>query len=309
MQFPVDLAVAQTARDVPSGAYAYEPKFDGWRSAVHVARGRLQSRNGTDLTRRFPEIASAATALDEDVVLDGELVAVLSDGAAHRLDFAALQAGPQRRRNRGVSVYFLVFDLIAQHGTDLRAKPYEQRRARLLELFSTPGGQVQCVPATRDRQAALKWLAPELGTVGIEGVVSKSLVGTYRGRRSGWWKTRVTTTEEAVVLGVTRDAVVLGRPDRRGRWQAVGLSQPLPHQLRSALASRLRAAGEPTTAPGLIAGLPGTDDVRYQPAEPELVVEIATDSAVEFGRYRHRPAVVRLRDDLAAEALQPLANR
>ncbi|MEU9015652.1 hypothetical protein AB0D12_39455 [Streptomyces sp. NPDC048479] len=52
-----------------------------------------QSRNLRDLTAAFPEIASAATALGEDAVLDGE--AVIHRGG--RLDFAALQARMNRR--------------------------------------------------------------------------------------------------------------------------------------------------------------------------------------------------------------------
>lgn len=295
MEFPVALAVAQSLPELPLGPYSYEPKYDGWRAAMHVARGRMHSRSGTDLTHRFPEVADAADKIG-DLVLDGELVAVR--GQPPRLDFAALQTGPSRRRAQGVSVYLMAFDLLACDGTDLRGQPYHHRRGLLQQQLQTRGGgRIQLAPATTDPATAQEWMDPAYGAVGIEGVVSKSFEGRYQGRRSGWWKTRVTTTEEAVILGVTAHAVVLGRPDHRGRWKAVGLSQPLSTALRRELADRLHALGDPETLPGIIAGLPGSDDVTYQPTQPKLVIEIRVDSALEFGRYRHQPVAVRLRED------------
>lgn len=296
MQFPIQLAVARSLPEIPLGPYSYEPKYDGWRAGLHADRGRLHSRNGTDLTDRFPDIADAADRIGE-LVLDGELVALT--GQPPRLDFAALQTGPSRRRAQGVSVYLLVFDLLACEGTDLRGQPYHHRRALLhQQLQARAGGRIQLVPATTDPQAAQEWMDPAYGSVGIEGVVSKSLEGRYHERRNGWWKTRVTTTEEAVILGVTAHALVLGRSDHRGRWKAVGLSQPIPAPLRHELADRLRPHGDPATLPGIVNGLPGSEDVTYQPTRPQLVVEIEVDSALEFGRYRHRPVVARIKDQL-----------
>ncbi|WP_409467369.1 hypothetical protein [Streptomyces sp. HC307] len=49
-------------------------------------------------------------------------------------------------------------------------------------------------------------------------------------------------------------------------------------------------------------GLPGADPVRYLPVKPEVVVEIDVDQErLEFGRYRHRPRVRRVRGDLAPD--------
>ena len=89
--------------------------------------------------------------------------------------------------------------------------------------------------------------------------------------------------------------MVLGRPDRHGRWKAVGLlSQPLSPGLRPELANRLRPRGNQARLPGIISDLPGSDQVAYQPTRPEIVIEIQVDSALKFGRYRHRPAALRL---------------
>ena len=67
----------------------WEPKWDGYRAIV--SRGRLRSRNGTNLTPLFPDLAPVLSArLPHDVVLDGELV--VWDVAAGRLDIGSLQS-------------------------------------------------------------------------------------------------------------------------------------------------------------------------------------------------------------------------
>jgi ATP-dependent DNA ligase len=86
-----------SANALPGGIIA-EQKPDGFRAVV-FARGDLvmvQSRQGTDLTSAFPDIAPAAKALVDSLVLDGELV-VPRQG---RLDFTTLQ---HRARRRGRS--------------------------------------------------------------------------------------------------------------------------------------------------------------------------------------------------------------
>lgn len=253
--------MASPAPVVPeSGQWVYEPKYDGWRGCLHSGLGRLHSRSGTDLSARFPELLAAASelALDE-AVLDGELVAVRGDAA--RLEFAALQASPRRRRAEGVAVYFLVFDLLAQHGHDLRTCPYAQRRDALEALLPSNRSLLQRVPHTTDRDSALEWLDPAYGTVGIEGVVAKPAGPYRRGRASGWRKTRHTVTTEAVVAGVStgasgQHALVLALPTARGRWHAVGLSQPLSAAAQCEVDGQLDYLGGHTARlPGIVAGL------------------------------------------------------
>lgn len=127
MQFPVPLAIASSRVQLPTGSYAFEPKYDGWRLAAHGDRARVHTRAGTDVTSRFPEIAAAVATLG-DIVVDGELVAAV--GTPPRLEFTALQAGPARRKARGVGLYLLAFDLLAADGQDLRALPPTSCRPR-----------------------------------------------------------------------------------------------------------------------------------------------------------------------------------
>src|SRR6476659_10190924 len=64
--------------------YIYEMKYDGFRALAALVDGDLTvwSRNGIDLSDRFPGAAAAVEKLAvESVVLDGEVVALDDEGA------------------------------------------------------------------------------------------------------------------------------------------------------------------------------------------------------------------------------------
>ncbi|GGU41099.1 hypothetical protein GCM10010289_72500 [Streptomyces violascens] len=196
--------------------------------------------------------------------------------------------------------------MLAVGDADWRPQPYAERRAELLQLLDGGPATVRPVPATGDAREALLWVG---ALDGVEGIVAKRAAGRYvDGLRSGWVKWRQRHTTEAVVIGVTgatpaAQAFVLGRRSG-GRMRAVGVSLPVGDRLRREVASLLRAAGERQELAGTVGGLPGADPVWYVPVEPEVVVEIEVDQdRLEFGRYRHRPRVRRVRGDLTPDLL------
>ncbi|SCK54601.1 hypothetical protein YWIDRAFT_08044 [Streptomyces sp. SceaMP-e96] len=93
--------------------------------------------------------------------------------------------------------------------------------------------------------------------------------------------------------------------------RAVGVSLPVGSVLRRAAAPLLHADGSQLLElPGTVGGLPGADPVTYLPVLPEIVVELQVDQLQpEFGRYRHRPRVIRIRADLYPMQLSPLATK
>ena len=74
----------------------YEVKWDGYRALGYVRNGeaKLVSRNGNDLTARFPEVAKALgrAMKSPDGVVDGEVCALDEQGlqAMHRRKTGAL---------------------------------------------------------------------------------------------------------------------------------------------------------------------------------------------------------------------------
>ncbi|ARF82481.1 hypothetical protein ACIG0C_30805 [Kitasatospora aureofaciens] len=302
---PVDVALGRPVTDFPSGGgLSLEPKWDGWRALLRTGPdSRVFSWHGTDLTRAMADVAHTARRLPE-AVYDGELLAVTDDGT---VSFTLLQtsAGKGPKPGAGFSVVFVAFDLLATGNdtTDLRGQAYRERRERMLALLDGAPAGIRPTPATGDDHGALAWVGSLGGA--IEGVVAKPLGRPDLPRYgSAWTKWRRRHTADAVITGITaaanpnQQAAVLSRPDTDGRLRAVGVSLPLTPELRRELAPQLHPAADDQLAelPGTVGGLPGSPPVSYLPVVPEIVVEILVDQdRPEFGRYRHRPQIVRVR--------------
>lgn len=105
----------------------------------------------------------------------------------------------------------------------------------------------------------------------------------------------------AVIGPVTRpDAIVVGRYTAEGVLRIVGCSTQLTSQQAKDLADRLTevpAAGHPW--PGEIGGGHfGSGKVAITHVAPDLVVEVAADTALQGGRHRYALRFIRARADL-----------
>ncbi len=164
-----------------SDAHFFEFKWDGIRTQALVERGahRLVSRNGVDITARYPSLAGLA-ALPDGLVLDGELV-VLRDG---KPDFELVL---QSRHGAGAwPVSFVVFDVLYSASRSLLDAPFSERRGVLEEIMKdSPCPGVILSEGVRAKGKMLYRMACEQG---LEGVVAKRLSSTYAaGKRNGAW--------------------------------------------------------------------------------------------------------------------------
>jgi bifunctional non-homologous end joining protein LigD len=211
----------------PTGdSWAWELKWDGIRALAYVDGGRIRlfTRNGNEVTHRYPELRGLGNAIGprdaafgpRDAVLDGEMVALDENG---RPSFELLQsrmhvesANVIRRLAGEVPAVYMVFDLLWLDGHSLMSLPYRERRARLLELDLT-GSSWQAPPHEVGDGAATREVSERFG---LEGVVAKRLDSIYEpGRRSRQWiKIKYTTRQEFVVGGWL--------PGERGRSGTVG---------------------------------------------------------------------------------------
>lgn len=187
-------------------AYRAEWKWDGVRvQIVSAAAGRrLYTRTAEDISHAFPEILAG---LDGEVVLDGELL-VMRDGVV--APFADLQQRLGRKTPgtkmlaefpAGVRLYDILFD----GAVDLRALPYDQRRARLASWFAArrPARMDLSMPVPFESADALAALRLGAREAGIEGLMLKRRDSPYlAGRPRGpWWKwKRAPLTLDAVLM-------------------------------------------------------------------------------------------------------------
>lgn len=200
--------------------WALELKWDGMRAQFRVAReGRwcLRSRRGRNCSDQFPELIPLVGSLaGRDVLLDGELVCLDSDGRPdfHRLRrrLSASSADAAARLAARHAATLVIFDLLHLDGRAVRALPY-QRRRELLQSTLPADGQCWRTPAplSGDLDAVLDVTrAHEL-----EGVVAKRLEAPYEpGRRSGaWLKHKHRRRETFAVTGWRPAPSYARRPD------------------------------------------------------------------------------------------------
>ncbi|HVG61581.1 MAG TPA: DNA ligase D [Hyalangium sp.] len=191
--WPPMLAKLSTPEEASEATHDFEVKYDGFRAIAALSGSGLvfKSRNGNDLSGRFPVIADALRRLRvPEAVIDGEVVALDKKG---RSSFQLLQ------NQSGVDLRFFAFDLLWLDGHDLRDKPLEARRELLESLFSgvkPPLQQAERIDLPLER--ALK----EAKRRGWEGLIAKRKGSTYVGSRSGHWlKLKVVAGQEVVILG------------------------------------------------------------------------------------------------------------
>jgi bifunctional non-homologous end joining protein LigD len=196
--------------------WLYEVKLDGYRClAGRDAFGvTLWSRRENVFTGQFPQIARACEQLPPGTLLDGEIVALGTDG---RISFSLLQ----NHRSAAQALLFYVFDALMYRGRSLLNAPLEERRGILSQMFgagtiSAPLGLSEAIDAS---PAELIAVVKEFG---LEGIVAKRRDSVYEsGKRSGaWLKYKINQCQEFVVGGYTQgdpfDALVVGRYEADG---------------------------------------------------------------------------------------------
>ncbi|MFD0260161.1 DNA ligase [Kitasatospora indigofera] len=240
---PGSLAALPTAAELPE--VMYQPKLDGFRAVGCVLEDRvvLQSRSGRDLGGDFPAVVEALGALAPGTVVDGELVAW---SGAH-VAFNWLLRSPAAREREGIAVTFVIWDILAEPGRDLRGLPLAERWEVLSRLLADVHPPLQQIIATTSREEALIW-NERMQPLGVEGLVVKTLNGRYRpGTRAGWWKIRHAETTDVLLMGVTGpvtrpQAVLVRLPDGRQETTLPRLTPAQAHEVARAVAGRLEPA-------------------------------------------------------------------
>ena len=161
------------------GNWLFELKFDGFRAAADIVRGRLFSRNGDRLRRHegVPDL------LPKGHVFDGELV-VLDDAGRPLFNELLFWRGFSNA-NSCRRLTYVAFDLLMTDGVDLRPLPLKERKAAM----------------ARVGKRAESWIALTNGIVGdgralyravvdadLEGIVAKRLADAYHPKRAKWHK-------------------------------------------------------------------------------------------------------------------------
>src|SRR3989344_5637394 len=198
--------------------FAAEPKFDGFRVAVHKNGDKVElfSRNLEDTTHAFPDIVNGVLSevKAKSAIIEGEAIAY---NPANQ-EFLPLQETTKRRRKYKIEemaqklpLIMFAFDLLYLNGKDITERPYKERR-KLLESIIKKDNKVVKLAEERVLHTAneIKKFFDEAVSAGLEGLMLKKLDSPYvaGGRGFHWIKFKrsqaggLTDTVDCVLLGV-----------------------------------------------------------------------------------------------------------
>jgi DNA ligase-1 len=299
-----------------AGTVWLEDKYDGIRCQLHKVGTRvaLYSRDLKEISATFPELTDGARKLKQDVVLDGEILAMRGEEV---LPFAELQKRLGRREvdlfmRDEVPIQFIAFDLLWLGGKSLLNHPLSERRKVLQELEPLPASfrlaRITRANMTEEIEAAFEAAQAR----GNEGLMIKDPASLYSPGRRGlaWLKLKKPLA--------TLDCVVIGAEYGHGKRNKV-LSD-YTFAVRDESSGELRVIGKAYT--GLtdaeIAGLTEhflktaiRQHGRYFEVPPEVVLEIAFNRIQPSTRHNSGlalrfPRIVRIRTDKSVAEIDTL---
>ena len=197
LAYPIEGEIVQLG---PIEDWQIEWKWDGIRAQLIRRNWNtfLWSRGEDLMTERFPEMQALGALLPEGTVIDGEVLAWKKDAP---LPFAQMQRRIGRKELsdkmlRDVPAALVAYDLLEDHGLDIREKPIEERRARLQEIVNqvrASGHITLSATVHASDWEELQQLRLSSRERGVEGFMLKRLGSPYRvGRKRGdWWKWKI----------------------------------------------------------------------------------------------------------------------
>ncbi|TMA18693.1 MAG: DNA ligase D [Deltaproteobacteria bacterium] len=289
--------LATLVDEAPPGKWIAEVKYDGYRALSALSNGRLAmwTRNGLDLSSRFPRVARALSQiLVGDAVIDGEVCVLDADGVPR---FELIQQG------REEDAVLFAFDLLRLDGEDLRKRPLQDRRDLLRSVLSNappelriaeevPGPIGEALEAMRAR--------------GLEGLILKAPGSLYeKGRSREWLKLKAQANQELAIIGWTPGkggasgsvgALLLAVADGRGGYEFAG-------KVGTGFSSKQRAELKKELSKDAVDQAPARGAPRLRDAhwvKPRLVAQVRFTEWTSDGKLRH-PAFQGLRADKKPE--------
>ena len=292
---------AKVSTKWPTEGWAYEPKWDGFRSiAANDGAPRLDSRQQRPILRYFPELEDVIASMPHDAVIDGEVVVVDQDALA--FDMLQQRIHPAESRitklSHEIPGTLIAFDLLAYKGTDLRSTPFSERRERLVDVMASVDPRWRLTPSTDDVAVGRRWFE-EFEAAGCDGIVAKRLEGPYVEGKREMLKFKHRRAVDCVVGGyrIHKDgdkigSLLLGLYTPEGSLAFIGHCSGFSNHDRVELLQRFDALkdsdsfGEDVRSPGGPSRWSGGKDLSWVPVKPGVVVEISYDQ-LTGDRFRH----------------------
>jgi bifunctional non-homologous end joining protein LigD len=288
-----------TLTDAPfdDAGWVFEDKYDGFRMVAKIEHGKvtLYSRNGKIISDSYIEVAKALEGVKGDAVVDGELVALDTNGVSH---FQLLQ---NALRNEA-KLQYCAFDLMFHDEEDLRGRPLLERKQRLRAILP----RHKLIAFSRHRKTFGTKFFEQAARQGLEGIMAKRAESRYvsGARTTDWLKIKTSKRQEVVIAGFTAPrrtrpffgALVLAVREKNG-WRYIGhVGTGFSHKALEEVHGRLvklKTAKSPF--PSKV-----KDETVTTWVKPALVAEVKFTEWTSSGEMRH-PVYLGLRTDKRAE--------
>jgi ATP-dependent DNA ligase len=192
----------------------------------------------------------------------------------------------------------VAFDLLAARGTDLRGRPFTERRERLVELAGRLGDPWHLTPQTASEVVARRWF-DEFESAGCDGIVAKAPDLAYQHGKRAMTKIKHRRTVDCVVGGFREHkdggkigSLLLGLYDERGELHFIGHCSGFGDVDRVEIFNRFKeliaddSFGIEARAPGAQSRWSSDKDLSWTPIRAGVVVEVSYDQ-LEGDRFRH----------------------
>ncbi len=216
--FPINIKpMLATLVDKPfnNKEWVFEVKWDGIRSIFYLHKTKdilkLQSRNGINITHRYPEIIESLKQVikcSESVIVDGEIVVLNKEGypefGSHKERMSVNSDREISRLSQAIPATYYLFDILYWDGQDLRNRDYIDRREILNEVISQSNNKKRVRMSDYIEQQGVA-VFENIKKMNLEGIIAKRKDSKYiHGTRSkDWLKIKNTKTQDCVVIGYT----------------------------------------------------------------------------------------------------------
>ena len=290
-----DVKLAKLTDSIPKKDYIFEIKYDGYRIVAYVEKSvKLKSRNNKDYTNKFPNIAKSLEKLSGSMVLDGEVVVFDEDGKSN------FQLLTESIKNGKDNFCYVVFDMLALDGKDLRNMPLLDRKTILNDALNNLAAKNIILSSfVENKGKESLGLAKKLG---LEGIVAKKNDSQYNGNRDDdWLKIKCYKRQEFVIGGYVKteknknlSAIYVGYYDKGKLIFAGKVGTGFNELLRTELDKKFQKVKRKTCP------FENLKDGDATWLTPTLVAEIQFAEITKNGVLR-QPSFIGLREDKKAK--------
>lgn len=285
-----DLQLAKLVNKIPVGDdWLYELKYDGYRivAFIQLNNVRLITRKGNDYTYRFRDVAASLInlAAGRAMIFDGEMTITDESG---KTDFQALQNYMKNPKEEKLT--YIVFDLLALDGVDLRGRHLTDRKRMLEGLMKDAPKNLYYSRHVEENGKGSYIAACEAG---MEGIVGKKNDSIYSGSRNGdWIKLKCDQRQEFVIGGYTLSdkkvsgvsSLILGVYEGEDLIYVGRAGTGLSERSMKELEIKFKSLNKAETPFKLVPKARSNEKVIW--IEPELVAEIKFTEWTEGNRLR-----------------------